>query len=108
VTDAEGRRAAYAARVVVAERLAIASKQLRPGTVGRFFTRKVVTVGGVGPTTTRIKRGPLPAGIFFDRTTGILAGTPKRAGTWKVVVEIVDVLGVKATATVLLVVRGRA
>jgi hypothetical protein len=73
--------------------------------VGRFFSRKVATVGGVSPTTTRVKRGPLPKGLFFDRTTGLFAGTPTRAGTWKILVEIVDTLGVKAKGTLVLVVR---
>ncbi|MDQ3672045.1 MAG: Ig domain-containing protein, partial [Actinomycetota bacterium] len=65
VTDAEGRRAAYAARVLVAKRLAIKTKRLSPGKVGRFLSRKVVTLGGVGPKTTRVTRGPLPRGVFF-------------------------------------------
>jgi hypothetical protein len=105
VTDTESRRAAYAARMVVAERLAIKSKFLKPGKVGRFMSRKVATFGGVGPMTTRVKRGPLPRGIFFDRLAGIFVGSPTKAGTWKIRVEIVDALGVKATGIVVLVVR---
>jgi hypothetical protein len=105
VTDAESRRAAYAARMVVAERLSIKSTLLKPGKVGRFMSRKVATFGGVGPMTTRVKRGPLPRGIFFDRLAGIFVGSPTKAGTWKIRVEIVDALGVKATGLVFLVVR---
>ena len=69
------------------------------------MSRKVATVGGIGPMKTRVKRGPLPRGIFFDRLAGIFVGTPTQAGTWKVQVEIVDALGVKTTGVVLLVVR---
>ena len=105
VTDAESRRATYAARIVVAERLAIARTVLKPGKVGRFLSRKVATFGGIGPMTTKVKRGPLPRGIFFDRLAGIFVGTPTKAGTWKIRVEVIDSLGAKSVATVVLVVR---
>jgi hypothetical protein len=105
VTDSESRRATYVARMVVAERLAIKSKLLKPGKVGRFLSRKVATFGGIGPMTTRVKRGPLPRGIFFDRLAGIFVGAPTKAGTWKIRVQIVDALGVKATGIVVLIVR---
>jgi hypothetical protein len=105
VTDSESRRATYVARMVVAERLAIKSKLLKPGKVGRFLSRKVATFGGVGPMTTRVKRGPLPRGVFFDRFAGVIVGAPTKAGTWKIRVEVVDSLGVKATGIVVLIVR---
>ncbi len=105
VTDEESRRATYPARMVVVPRLAIKSRLLAPGKVGRFMSRKVATVGGVGPMTTRLKRGPLPRGIFFDKLAGIFVGSPTKAGTWRVQVEVVDSLGVKATGIVVLVVR---
>ncbi|MBA3374358.1 MAG: putative Ig domain-containing protein [Actinobacteria bacterium] len=105
VTDQEGRRAAFAARVLVAERLAIKSTRLKPAKVGRFLSRRVATVGGVGPMTTKLKRGPLPRGVFFDRLAGIFVGSPTKAGTWKIRVEVIDSLGVKTTGIVVLVVR---
>ena len=65
VTDAESRRALYAARLIVAERLAIKSALLKPAKVGRFMSRKVATFGGVAPVTTKLKRGPLPKGSLL-------------------------------------------
>jgi len=105
VSDAEGRRAAYAARIAVAKRLTIARRVLKPGEVGRFLSRKVATSGGVGPITTRLRRGLLPRGVSFDRLAGIFVGTPRRAGMWKLRVEVVDTLEVKSTATIVLVIR---
>ena len=105
VTDEERRRAVYPARMVVAARLAITSRLLAPGKVGRFMSRKVATVGGVRPTITRVKRGPLPPGLFFDRLAGVFVGSPTKAGTWRVRVEVVDSLGVKATGIVVFVIR---
>ncbi len=105
VTDAESRRALYAARLIVAERLAVKSAILKRGNVGRFLIRKVATFGGVGPVTTKLKRGPLPRGVFFDRLSGAFVGTPTKAGRWKIRVELIDSLGVKARGIVVLVVR---
>ena len=104
VTDTESRRALYAARLVVAERLAIKSAILKPAKVGRFMSRKVATFGGVAPIATKLKRGPLPKGIRFDRLAGVFVGTPTKAGTWKMRVEVIDSLGVKATRVVVLAV----
>ena len=104
VTDAESRRALYTARVIVAERLAIRSSILKPAKVGRFMSRKVATVGGVAPILTRLKQGRLPKGVFFDRLAGVFVGTPTKAGTWKLRVEVIDSLGVKATRVVVLAV----
>ncbi len=107
VTDAESRRATYPARIIVAERLRIARTIMKPGKVGFFLSRKVATLGGVRPTTTKVKRGPLPRGIFFDRLAGVFVGTPTKAGTWKIRVEVVDSLGAKSVATIVLVVRAK-
>ena len=105
VTDAESRRATYVARFVVAERLSIKSRLLKPARVGFFMSRKVATLGGIAPMRTKVKRGPLPPGIFFDRLAGVFVGSPTKAGSWKIRVEIIDALGVKTTGVVLLVVR---
>jgi len=105
VSDSEGRRAIYAARVLVAARLSIVSTRLRAGTVGRFFSRKVALAGGIRPTHARVKRGSLPRGILFKRATGTFVGKPTRAGTWKIVIEVVDALGVKTRRSLVLIVR---
>lgn len=55
----------------------------------------------------RVKRGPLPRGITFDRTTAKFFGTPTRSGTWTISVEVVDSLRVKSTATITITVASR-
>ncbi len=97
VTDAEGRTANYPARVSVAERIAITTVLFRPAKVGKLFGAKLKTLGGVKPTAWRITLGPLPRGVRFDRTTGILAGIPKKAGRYRVTFEVTDSLGIVAT-----------
>jgi len=100
VADSEGRVAAYAARVIVAKRLAISTQRFRAGKVSRFYRAKLRSVGGVGPVSWRLKRGPLPRGIKFDRFTGSFFGRPTRTGMWRISVEVVDSLRVKSTATI--------
>ena len=104
VVDEEGRRASYPARIVVAERLAIVSKRVFKGRVGIRFRAAVRHEGGVAPLTRRVKKGPVPRGVFFNPTTGKLFGRPVKAGKWKIAIEIVDALGVKAKTTITIVV----
>lgn len=102
LTDKEGRTATYDSVLAVASRLAVTTTQLS-GRVGRVLRKKVVTSGGIEPSM-RLKKGPLPGGVRFDRKTASFVGRPTRAGTWVVVVEVVDALKVKAKASVTLVV----
>ena len=106
VTDAEGRTADYPARVVIAQRLAIATRLIKPGRVGKFFQRKLATSGGVKPALWRLVRGPLPRGVSFNRATGVFSGYPVRAGSYRVTVEATDSLGVKALRTFRIVIVG--
>ena len=100
VADAEGRTTTYAGTITVARRLAVVTRRLKTGTVGRVYRSKLRSTGGVAPISWRIKRGPLPRGIRFDRTRGTFLGTPRRAGTWVIRVESVDELGVKTSTNV--------
>jgi len=99
VTDTEGRKANFTARIVVAEKLAISTLVLRPGKIGKLYAAKLKTFGGVKPASWRVFRGPLPRGIRFDRTLGTLAGIPKKAGRYRVIFETTDALGVVSKKT---------
>ena len=99
VNDNEARVATYPARIVVAARLAVRTLRLRGGKVGKRYRAKLATVGGFRPTEWRVVRGPLPRGIRFNRTLGTLAGTPKKPGSYRIVFEATDALGVTAKKT---------
>jgi large repetitive protein len=103
LTDTEGRTADYDAGFSVASRLAISTLKLRSGKVGRLYRAKVATSGGIAPKKWKIKRGPLPRGIRFDRTLGVLSGTPTRPGRYRVTFEATD--GLKVTASKTLVIE---
>jgi len=104
ITDTEGRVANYPARIIIAAKLSISTLLFRPGKVGFYYQAKLATAGGVLPRTWRIVRGPLPRGLRFDRTVGVLYGIPTRIGRWRVTFEATDALGVKATKTLSIVV----
>ena len=99
VTDTEGRVANYPARILIAQKLAISTRLFRPARQGFYYQAKLNTVGGVLPRTWRIVRGPLPRGIRFDRSAGLLFGIPTRPGRFRVTFEATDALGVKAKKT---------
>ena len=44
-------------------------------------------------------KGPLPKGIRFDPTLGILSGTPTKAGRYRVTFQVTDGLKVVAKKT---------
>ncbi len=105
LTDTEGRTADYAANFVVAARLAVSTLALRSGKIGRLYRAKVASTGGVLPRKWKILRGPLPKGIRFDPTLGILSGTPTKPGRYRVTFEATDALKVKAVKKLVIDVR---
>ena len=100
--DTEGRTASYAATLAVASKLAITTQRLRQGKVGRLYRAKLTATGGVLPKKWKVKTGPLPRGIRFDRTLGLLSGTPTRPGRYRVTFEATDALKVTSKKTLLI------
>ena len=108
LTDSEARTADYPVAFNVASRLAVSTLKLRTGKVGRLYRAKVATSGGIAPRKWKIKRGPLPRGIRFDRTLGVLSGTPARPGRYRVTFEATDALKVTASKTLVVEVLASA
>ena len=83
-------------------------KPLPAAKVGRAFRAKLATRGGVGPLKWNIlggNPGLLPAGIKFNARTGAFSGTPKKAGVYRLRMQVVDKLGVKSAIGILLKVK---
>ena len=91
--------------MTTAERIAVVAQRFPPAKVGRFYQARLRSTGGVEPAIWRIKRGPLPRGISFDRERGLFYGTLTRARTYRIQVEIQDSLRVRSASTVTLVVK---
>jgi large repetitive protein len=105
VSDSEGRSAGVEVTIVVSPRLTIAPTRLTPARTGRPFRARIGALGGVGPTTFMVLTGRLPAGVRLDPRTGSLGGTPRAAGSYRVVVEARDALGAAARRSFVLTVR---
>jgi large repetitive protein len=104
VTDGEGRVATVNGTLVVAAKLAITTLKLKPAKVGGAYRATITTVGGVAPTTWSV-RGRLPAGVTFGKKLHLFIGTPRKAGTYRVTVQVVDALRARAQKTLTLVVK---
>lgn len=104
-TDGEGRVGTTNATLGVASRLAVKTRRLKPGKLARAYRAKLATVGGVQPLRWKVRSGKLPRGVRLASRVGRLVGTPRRAGTFRVVFEARDALG--ATARKKLVLRVR-
>jgi hypothetical protein len=96
-TDTENRSGTVDGTIVVSPRLSITTRLLRPAKSGRLYRARIVATGGVIPKTWKITQGPLPHGVRLDRKTGILSGTPRKAGVYRLTVQITD--GFKVTST---------
>jgi hypothetical protein len=105
VTDSLGLSDSVDVTLTFAPKLELASRTLR-GKVGRSFIARLAATGGVDPRTWSLVRGKLPAGVHFSTRTGVLSGTPRRAGKTTLVVQVTDKLGGVARATLVLTVKG--
>ncbi len=103
-TDSEGRVATADAAMTVAPRLAIKTPGVKTARLGSPYQTKIATVGGVRPVKWRVS-GKLPPGVRFAKRLGVLAGTPRRTGTFRVTVEARDALGAKAQKALVLTVE---
>lgn len=93
VTDSLGFTDTVDVTLVFAPRLAITTTRLRAAKVGRVFAARITTAGGVQPRSWKIVGGSLPTGVHFSKRTGAFSGTPRRAGKWRLVVQVTDALG---------------
>ena len=83
LSDTEGRTLDYSANFRVASRVLVSTLLLRTGRVGKLYRWRVASTGGVLPKSWRIAAGRLPRGVHFDRQLGVLSGTPKKPGRYR-------------------------
>jgi hypothetical protein len=100
VKDQEGRSLSKDVSLVIAPKLAIATRTLRAGKVGKAYAVTFRKAGGAGTVQWRLISFRPPAkGVRFDRATGTLRFTPGRAGRYTIIVRVTDGLKVIATKT---------
>jgi hypothetical protein len=103
VTDALGLTTTLNVNVAVASKLAVAKRALSVAKAGRAYAARLAVSGGVRPLTW--KASGAPTGLKLNARTGILSGTPRKAGTYRINVRVTDKLGVRATSVLVLMVR---
>ena len=101
ISDADGLSSTVAVPLTVVAKLKLAGS-LAPATVGRSYNAYIVVRGGARPLRFAITHGKLPTGIRLNVRTGVLAGTPRAAGTFRVRVAVRDALGAVANRTLVL------
>jgi large repetitive protein len=105
VSDNEGRKTTVNGALSVSAQLAILTLKLKPTKVGRVFRSRIETVGGAAPKQWTILRGKLPPGVNFAKKLGLFLGTPRKAGTYRLTLQVVDPLGATATKNITIVVQ---
>ena len=91
--------------LVVAPRLAITKLQFKAAKVGHAYRGRFRATGGVLPRKWNLLGGLpgfLPPGMKLDRKTGALTGTPRKAGVYRLRMQVVDKLGAKSSAAFIL------
>ena len=104
-TDTEARAKGVDVTLVVSPKLSLKTVKLKAGKTGQAYRLKLVTVGGVGPMTWTAT-GKLPRGFRLGRT-GLLFGTPTKAGAYRITVTVTDSLGAVAKKTLTLPVMSK-
>lgn len=70
--------------------LEINTSSIRAGTVGVSYSSTLTATGGVPPYTWSTTRGALPTGVQLNTSSGALAGSPTRAGSFFFTVQVQD------------------
>ena len=96
VTDANKTTATIDIPLIVARPLALVTVRLPSIKVGGTYQATVRTRGGVSPIKWKVTSGKFPVGIRLDTKTGILSGSPKKAGVFTITVTVTDKLGATA------------
>jgi large repetitive protein len=103
VTDNESRSKSVDVTLVVKAKLAFKTLKLKNATAGVAYRSKIVMTGGVAPLTWTAT-GKVPKGFKIGKT-GLLFGTPTKAGKYRTTVTVIDSLGAVAKKTLTLVVK---
>lgn len=67
------------------------------GEVGVAYSQALVACGGTPDYTWCIEKGCLPCGLLLNASTGVISGTPAKAGTSNITAQVKDKAGATAT-----------
>ena len=75
---------------IAARTLAVTTKSLPGGTVGRTYSQPLAAAMGSGSLKWRVSTGTLPSGLSLDAATGRISGTPTQPGTSSFTMTVSD------------------
>jgi len=70
--------------------LAITTATLPAGTVGTSYDATLTSTGGTGSKSWSVSYGALPIGLSLDAASGVISGTPTRAGVFFCTIRVQD------------------
>jgi putative Ig domain-containing protein len=91
--------------IVVATKLLFTKQPLKSAKVGKRYTARLVASGGARPFKWVLlggRPGILPPGIKLNARTGVLSGTPTKAGLYRLRFQVTDKFGIKSSAGLVL------
>jgi len=94
VKDTLGLQTTVAFNLVVVQHIALVRESLPQGTVGRKYAWRFAVTGGVRPRKfALVGLRKLPAGLKLDTVRGRITGTPRKAGSFRIRLQVTDKLG---------------
>ena len=101
VTDSLGLTQTVDVNLAVAGKLLITKRPFKAAKVGKAYKVTLLARGGVLPRKWNLLGGRprfLPKGMRLNGRTGVISGTPTKAGTYFLRLQVVDKLGAKSAA----------
>ena len=87
--------------------VAITTTALPDGHRLSSYSSALAVSGGTAPLTWSVISGSLPPGLTLNPTTGVIAGTPTKRGTWSFTVLVIDAATPATSSTKALSIRIR-
>jgi putative Ig domain-containing protein len=108
VKDALGLTTTANLRFNIVARLLITKTPLKAAKVGKAYRLFLKSTGGARPRAWVLlggKPGTFPKGMKLDARTGLISGTPKKAGVYRLRLQVTDALGAHSAAGFVLKVK---
>jgi large repetitive protein len=103
--DDTGRESRIDFTLTVYPRLTVIAARVAPARAGQAVRIRVRTQGAVGVVGYKVVSGRFPVGVRLDTAAGVIRGTPRKAGVYRITIQALDSLGRAATGAIVLTVR---
>ena len=108
-TDTLGLTSSINVRLTIVPHLLMTKAPLRQATVGKKYSVRLLHTGGARPFSFALlggRPGLFPKGLKLNVRTGVISGTPKQAGVFRLRLQVNDALGAHSALGFVLKVKG--